>query len=334
MILLYICSLVPILLFILTLLVMDSFSLTNWKRLTTTTVNGALCYFAWHFLGEVTGLEGNMFAVPVFEELLKGLIIFILIARKKIALLGDATIYGAAVGAGFGLAENVMYLVASTELIVDSETILEAMLRGFEAAVMHIGCTTLLAVMLIMIKHERFGKGFWRQNIAVIMAFLAAFIVHFVHNEAPVPPVIMTAVLVVYFVISKRSMFKKNARQIHEWIDDCINNEIALLGAIRNGQLATTNAGQYLLTLKESFDGATFFDMCCFISEYLELSIAAKSNLILKEAGLPINKDPLNKSRIAELKALKKRIGYTGLNALAPIVQMKAVDNWVVNELI
>ncbi|MBP5710485.1 MAG: PrsW family intramembrane metalloprotease [Bacteroidales bacterium] len=334
MILLYICSLVPILLFIVLLILMDSFSLTSWKRLTTTTVNGALCYFAWHFLGEVTDLEGNMFAVPVFEELLKGLIIFILIARKKIALLGDATIYGAAVGAGFGLAENVMYLVASTELIVDSEAILEAILLGFEAAVMHIGCTSLLAMILIMVKHERFGKEPWKQNIAVAAAFIITCFVHFVHNEAPIPPIIMTAVLVVYFVISKRSLFKKNARQIHEWIDDCINNEIALLGAIRNGQLSTTNAGKYLLTLKESFDGVTFFDMCCFISEYLELSIAAKSNLILKEAGLPIKKDPLNKSRIAELKALKKRIGYTGLEALAPIVQMKAVDNWVVNELI
>ena len=330
MVLLYICSLVPILLFILTLLVMDSFSLTSWKRLALTMAGGALCFFVWHFVGSTTGLEHNIFAVPVFEELLKGIIIFILISNKKIALLGDATIYGAAVGAGFGLAENVMFLATTTEHIVVGESVL----LGFEAAVMHIGCTSLLAVMLIMVKHERFGKEFWKQNLAAAVAFIAAFAVHFIHNVAPVPPVIMTAVLVVYFVISKRSMFKKNARQIHEWIDDCINNEIALLGAIRNGQLATTNAGQYLMTLKESFDGATFFDMCCFISEYLELSIAAKSNLILKEAGLPINKDPLNRNRIAELNALKKRIGYTGLRALEPIVQIKAVDNWVVNELI
>lgn len=330
MLLLYICSIVPILLFILILLFMDSFSLTSWRRLAGTIAGGIVCFIAWHYIGSVTGLGDNKFAIPVFEELIKGTIILLLIANKKIALFGDATINGASVGAGFGLAENVNFLLTTNEQIV----IGEAILRGFEAAVMHIGCTSLLAVMLIMVKQDRFGKKQWQHTIALLVAFIAAFAVHFIHNEAPIPPAIMTAILVVYFVISKRSMFKKNERQIHDWIDNCINNEISLLGAIRNGNLSSTNAGEYLMTLKDSFDGDTFFDMCCFISEYLELSIAAKSNLILKEAGLPIKKDPLNKSRMAELNALKKRIGITGMRALAPIVQIKEVDNWVVHELI
>lgn len=330
MILLYVCSLIPIVLFIIALLLMDSFSLTSWKRLIYTAVAGIIAFYLCHFIGKWTGFEKNIFFVPFIEETLKGVIVLILIANKKIALLGDATIYGSSVGAGFGLAENVTFLITTTKEIV----IGEALLKGFEAAVMHIGCTSLLAVMLVMVKQKRFGTKNWQQNLAFAVAFLAAYVVHFVHNEAPIPPIIMTTALVIYFIFSKRSLFKKNAHQVHEWIDDCINNEISLLGSIRNGQLSNTNAGKYMLTLKESFDKETFFDMCCYVSEYLELSIAAKSNLILKEAGLPIASKPENKNRIAELNALRHRIGHTGILALYPIVQVTDVDQWVMNELI
>lgn len=333
-ILLYILSIVPITLFIMTLLLMDSFKLTSWKRLFGTAVSGAVCCLVMFGLGLLLNIEERGTVDAILSEVLKGSILLYLLKNRKIALLSDATIYGSTVGAGYATAECVLLL--SHSLVLHHEIVVgEAIMIGLEAAVMHIGCTSLLAMMLIMAQQNKFGTKTWQKAFAYTIAFVAACAVHIIHNWATfIPPIILTSILVVYFVVSKRSLFKKNEKAIHDWIDDCINNEIALLGAIRKGELTTTNAGKYLLTLKECFDGETFFDMCCYISEYLELSITAKSNLLLKEAGLPIIKKPENAARIAELKALKKRIGYTGEHAIAPIVQIRAVDQWILKELI
>lgn len=333
-ILLYILSIVPISLFILALLLMDSFKLTSWKRLLFSALGGVLCCFILFEISLLLHLDERGIADAILGEVMKGSIVLFLLKKRKIALLGDATIYGSTVGAGFATAESILHL--SHGLFLHHEIVAgEAIMIGLEAAVMHIGCTSLLAMMLIMAQQNKFGTKVWQKSVAYAIAFVAACAVHIIHNWATfIPPIILTSILVIYFVVSKRSLFKKNEKAIHDWIDDCINNEIALLGAIRKGELSTTNAGQYLLTLKECFDGETFFDMCCYISEYLELSIAAKSNLLLKEAGLPIIKKPENAARIAELKALKKRIGYTGEYAIAPIVQIRAVDQWILKELI
>ena len=325
----YFCALVPIPLFLLTLLLMDGFALTGWKRLVWCMISGVFCCLICKFIYFIFGVEGNKLVASIVEEFFKGTIIIWMAVRKRIGLLGDATIYGSAIGVGFGMADNVLTLATHSGI---SAT--HSILLGFEAAVMHIGCTSLLAMVVIMAMQEKFGKSLKSKRLGMGAAFLAAIVVHYVHALEPLPPLILTSLLVVYFGISKYSLFKKNERFIHEWIDMSMGNDVALLSSMKRGELSTTNAGKYLQSLKERFEPETFFDMLCYISEYLNLSISAKSNLILKEAGFdPVHTDE-DGARLAELKALKKRIGATGEMALAPIVNIKDVDRWAVNELI
>ena len=145
---------------------------------------------------------------------------------------------------------------------------------------------------------------------------------------------LLTALLIVYFIVSKQSLFKKNSRFVHEWLDAGINNEITLLGALKRGEFAGTRAGEYLLTLKERFDPEVFFDMYCYVQNYLELSIAARSNLILKEAGLEPVHDRVNLDRLQEMEVLRKRIGPTAVLALEPIVDRSQVNQWALSELV
>lgn len=325
----YFCAIVPILLFLLVLLLMDGFALTSGKRLTICIVAGIVCCLLCKFIYFIFGCEGNKLIASFVEEFLKGSLLLWMAARKRIGLLGDATIYGSAIGVGFALADNILTLASHSGI---SAT--HSILLGFEAAVMHIGCTSLLAMVIIMAMQEKFGKSLKSKRLGMGAAFIAAIVVHYVHALEPLPPLILTSILVVYFGISKYSLFKKNERFIHEWIDMSIGTDVALLASMRRGELSETNAGKYLLSLKERFDGETFFDMLCYISEYLNLSISAKSNLILKEAGFEPTHSEEDAARLQELKALKKRIGATGELALAPIVNIKDVDRWAVNELI
>ena len=159
-------------------------------------------------------------------------------------------------------------------------------------------------------------------------------IVHYVHALEPINPLVLTLLLIVYFILSKRSLFKKNSKFVHDWLDEGINNEINLLGAVKRGEFSSTKAGEYLLTLKENFAPETFFDMYCYVQNYLELSIAARSNLILKEAGMDPVSDPLNSSRLKEMQVLRKRIGPTAELALRPIVDRGQVSSWAVTNLL
>ena len=68
------------------------------------------------------------------------------------------------------------------------------------------------------------------------------------------------------------------------------------------------------------------------------MSIAAKSRMIMMEAGMDVPVTPEahqeNLDRLAELKALKKNIGMSGLMVLRPVINEKAVDEWVIGELL
>ena len=329
---LYILTAVPLALFIILLLVMDSFSLTKWSTLLMSIGAGLVLFLVSWLICRIPAIHGNRLFVSIVEELCKGAFLYWLIARQKVGLLGDATIYGSAIGAGFGLLSNIFEL---TELYaMGNVDVWHTIFLGFEAAVMHIGCTSTLAMALIMVHQGKFGNTRRAKVIGSVVAFLAAILIHYVHALEPINPIILTALLIVYFVVSKRSLFKKDSKFIHDWLDEGINNEINLLGAVKRGEFTATKAGEYLLTLKENFDPEVFFDMYCYIQNYLELSIAARSNLILKEAGMDPVRDPVNQERLQELAVLRKRIGPTAELALRPIVDRNQVNRWALTNLV
>ena len=326
---LYLLSAVPLALFIIYLVVMDSFKLTKWSVLFFSVGAGMIMFILSWAICRIPAIGGSKLLVSATEEICKGVILYLLLARRWTGLLGDTSIYGSAIGAGFGLVSNIFYLAGHAEA-----DILHTVLLGFEAAVMHIGCTSTLAMALIMVSQGKFGESERRKAGGTAAAFLAAILIHYVHALEPINPVLLTILLVVYFAISKVSLFKKDSKFIHGWIDECINNEINLLGALRRGEFTGTAAGRYVLTLKNSFNPETFFDMYCYIQNYLELSIAAKSNLILKEAGMEPVHDETNQDRLKEISELRKRIGPTGEIALGPIVKRSEVNRWALSRLI
>ena len=329
MVWLYLLSALPLALFIIFLIVMDSFKLTRWTTLVFCILAGAAMCLLSRLITRIPEVAASKLTVSSIEEIWKGLILYYLLARHKVGLLGDTSIYGSAIGAGFALVSNAFYLAAHGEVNAAHTVFL-----GFESAVMHIGCTSTLAMALIMVHQGKFGDTRRAKVIGTLLAFIATVLIHYVHALEPINPIALTILLVIYFGISKRSLFRKNSKFVHEWVDAGIGNEVTLLAALRRGEFTNTEAGKYLLTVKENYTPETFFDMYCYVQNYLELSIAAKSNLILKEAGMPPVHDPENMDRLEEIRALRKRIGRTGEISLSPIVKHNDVNRWAMNNLI
>ena len=234
----YLLSAVPLALFILLLLVLDSFSLTKWSTLLYSIGAGVVMCLLSRLICRIPFIGESKLAVSAVEELCKGAVLYLLIVRHVVGLLGDATIYGSAIGAGFGLASNILYLATH-----DGALVMHTLFLGLEAAVMHIGTTSTLAMALIMVRQGRFGDTPRRKHIGVAVAFLAAILIHYLHALELINPVILTLLLVAYFIYSKRSLFRKNERFVHDWLDEGINNEITLMSALQRGEFSSTPAG-------------------------------------------------------------------------------------------
>ena len=106
-----------------------------------------------------------------------------------------------------------------------------------------------------------------------------------------------------------------------------------MLNMIHNGEFSSSKAGQYLKSLKEQFASETILDMYCYIELYLELSIKAKRNLMLKENDFQIIIEADLPSKLQELAQMRKQIGRVGEMALEPLIRMNYRNLWKLNQL-
>lgn len=322
---LYALAIVPIFLYLGVLILLDGFSIVRRGLLLMTIICGVVCCLATYFLLQWINvrMEETIWLAPVIEEFLKGLTILVLIRMKKVVFAIDATIYGAAVGGGFALLENILYVTASNEM-----SIIEALFRGLGTAVMHMGLTAAVGVLLVIMTRKG-SNPFFFYPIAV----LPSMIFHYLFNRFLINPYLMLVVDLILLTLFFVLLFDWNRKVIYKMLDNTMINDAELLYAMEKGQFPSTPSGQYLLSMKERFRPDVFFDMICYVRLYLELSLAAKRNLMLAEVGFPIPDASEQKAQLMEFKELGKRIGKVGKLTLAPMVRGSAVETWLVDSL-
>ena len=110
-------ALLPVTVFLLVLVLFDSFKLVPKLMLLRALAAGAIAalvmlpFHAWLF--DALGLSTPQFSryvAPVTEETLKALCLLYPLRRGQIGFLVDAAIIGFAIGAGFAVVENLDYL--------------------------------------------------------------------------------------------------------------------------------------------------------------------------------------------------------------------------------
>lgn len=312
----YLLSLLPIALYLLILKALDSFSLAKWKILLSCIAYGLLCCFGVFMLTRYVSLPSWL--VPAMEEILKGLAVIFLISRKKIRFLHESLIYGAATGAGFSLFENMAYLYFQPGMMVGT-----AIVRGFGCAILHMGCTAFAGTLLLLMKKIKV-----RLPICVAVSYILPILVHLAYNHAQenmlADPLLLMSAAIVLFLALFMILFSYGEKRIYKWMDHCMAVDIKTLSAIRNGNFASTNAGRYLIAVRDQFKPECFFDMICYVQLALDLKIEKQSYMLLRQSGF--EGEAMGKTleehlaKKAELAALGKRIGKTAMMVLAPLV--------------
>ena len=325
-------SLVPIALYLVVLRSFDAFSMVRWRTI--------LCWMAWGVasalltcglvkLAHATGHAWTApWVSPVIEEVLKALPLLYLVWRRKAVFTAETQLFGEAVGGGFALVENVIYLLHFPHM--DFAT---ALVRGLGTGLLHMGCTALVATLtLVCVQHlsrrHRAGIGL------APLFFLPSVAFHTFHNVADVSPMTFMVLMMLVFFVTFYVVYRIGERGVVAWLDVSMENDVKLIAALREGRLAETKAGEYLTQLREHFEPLVFFDMCVYVQLYLELLIQSKARVMLRDAGIEQPMTPeqteARKARLAELDAIRHRVPRMAIHLLRPLVHATDKDEWAV----
>ena len=327
MILKIIVSLIPVFLLLGMLLFLDSMKLVAkgilFLSLFWGIMSAGLSFFFNTFLIRNLGFTFETysgFVAPLIEEILKMGLILLLIQKNRIGFMIDGAIYGFSIGASFAFCENLFYLFhfsgAEGNLMV-------WITRGFGTAVMHSGTTAIFAIICMSALNRQNKLG-----LAALTGALVAIVIHSLYNQFLISPLISTLIVLVVVPVSISLIFQFNEKSIRDWLEIEFDTEASVLRMIKKGRFTDTRAGAFLISVRRHFPKEVVLDMYCFISLYLELSMKAKSYIMLKENDFEVVMDPEIPAKLKELKALEKNIGRAGYLAIAPVLRLNHKDLW------
>lgn len=326
LIVLFTLGLVPVCLFLIGLLYLDSFKLVSLPAIVRMIAAGAaaagVAYLVNRFLFARLAFDMRLLTVlvaPLVEEILKAIPVLLLIRRKKIGFLVDAAICGFAIGTGFALVENVYYFQALPKSGPGLWLV-----RGFGTAIMHGGSTAIVAIMAKAVTSKQGGAAQW----FALPGLLAAYSFHALFNSFLVPPIVSAIVVILVFPLLVVLVFGESEESLRSWLGSGFDLDSELIERINSGEFTESAPGRYLQSLREHFDGAVLADMLCLLRLNAELALRAKGILMMRESGFDAKPDAEIMEKLEEISYLRKAIGRTGELAIAPILHSSEEDVW------
>jgi hypothetical protein len=334
-------ALFPVVLYIFVVYTLDNFSLVGIRDLMLLVGAGLLaaaaCFGLFRLTDPFVSERVSDYLYPILEEAVKALPLWWLARRKKIAFFIDSVICGAAVGGGFSILENVLYL------LMGNLGIGTALFRGLEVALIHMGCSAIVAVALMFTvrllerRHARLPVKKSDITMSLFLFFVAA-ILHILHNYLHPDPLLQFVVVFGSLGGLLVWVYQYDGDMIHRWLDRGLDKQVALMMDIQQGLLGETKTGQFLLSVKENFPAEVYFDIICYVQLYIELAVAAKSRFMTREAGLDEPLDEATRNRYleqyAEFKNLEKALGQSAKMTVAPVVKFYPADRKALEELL
>ena len=324
-------ALLPVLLFLAALGFLDSFKLVSQKRvggaLAAGAMAAAICYgintMVFRYFPNSQELYIH-FGAPVVEELAKSAFWIFLIATARVAFMVDSAICGFAVGAGFALIENILYLE-----VLAGRGLAVWLLRGLGTAIMHGGAAAIGAIISVYLSESRQWSGARQFGPGL----LAAMMLHSFFNQGVLSPAASTAAAAVGLPLIFIMVFYFSERSLRRWLSGKLDRDIEIIAMIASGEFKRTPQGAYLMSLNEAFPPEVRGDMLTLLHLTLELSARAKGDLMRREAGLEVPPDPDVESAFKELRYLEKSIGPTGMLAIRPLLSQTQRDLWEMHHL-
>ena len=337
--------LVPVVVFLAAFTLMDVFRLMSVRELCGLLAAGGVlagaAYFAngylihWHELDElpIGGTNYTKYSAPLLEETLKASLVFALFVRNRIGFMVDAAITGFAIGAGFSLVENGVYLWNYAQVA----NLGVWLVRGFGTAVMHGSATAAFGVagQFLAERRAKVEGARYRLRPALFLPGLGlAILIHGLYNHFPQQGVLAMAVTLVVAPLSLALVFIKSENAAHKWLLSEYQTHEHMLEAIAAGHLDDSPAGRFVLSLSERLEPAAAAAAFDYLKLHTDLLAKAGQTLIARESGdLEDVSAAEVRDEFAKLRALEKTLGRAALMAIRPHLEVSRHELWEMHEL-
>ncbi|HEX8937719.1 MAG TPA: PrsW family glutamic-type intramembrane protease [Sphingomicrobium sp.] len=331
-------ALIPVMAMLAVFVWLDAFKLMNLKEILVLLMLGAIAALAaWPVSGRLLDTLPigfslySRFVAPWIEEAIKAVIMIGLFRMNRIGYKLDAVISGFAIGAGFSVVENIIYLTIFPNYGTGTWLV-----RGFGTAIMH---GTTLAV-LAAIAHE-FAERETREAAAdfdfsamwFVPGYLVAVALHIAFNQFPDRPMIamMASMLIAPIVLI--AILNFGTAEAQRWLAAESAEHLGQLEALRGGRWPNGQAGLKIAALAERLDAESVNR----IRRYWELQawlVAQAEEAMIEEAAGDAEFDgPAVRAAFAELEGLKRALGRSTFAAMQALLPFSRNDQWEVSEL-
>jgi RsiW-degrading membrane proteinase PrsW (M82 family) len=331
-------ALIPVLLLLAVYVWLDAFKLMSLREVVVLlALGGIAALVVYPISGRVLdalplGFSSySRFVAPWIEEAIKAVVVIGLFWFNRIGYKLDAVISGFAIGAGFSVVENIIYLWVYPDYGAGTW-----MVRGLGTAVMH---GTTLAV-LAAIAHEfaeretREAAGDFHFNLLwFVPGYLIAVGLHIAFNQFPDRPLVAMLGSMLVAPIAIMAIFSFGTSEAERWLASESAEHQLQLEALRAGRWPDGPSGQKIAALAGRVDSET----AKRLRRYWELQawlVHEAEETMLEEAAGDAKFDPAQvRAALAELKGLKKALGRSTFTALKALLPFSRNDYWEVSEL-
>ena len=331
-------ALIPVLVLLAVFDWLDAFELMSFREiLILLVIGGFAALLSWPVSGRLLDTLPIGFSLysrsvaPWIEEAIKGAAIVALFRMNRIGYKLDAVIAGFAIGAGFSVVENIIYLLRFPDYGAGTWLV-----RGFGTAVMH-GAT--LAV-LAAIAHE-FAEREMREAANefdfhlwwFVPGYLVAVALHMAFNQFPDRPLIAMLGAIVVAPLVLIGIFHFGTREAERWLVAELAEHRAAVETLRGGGWPEGPAGEKIAALAGRLDA----EGAKRVRRYWELKawlVAEAEETLMEEAtgDAEVSKSEV-RAAFAELEGLKKALGRSTFAALRAYLPFSRNDQWEVAEL-
>jgi RsiW-degrading membrane proteinase PrsW (M82 family) len=331
-------ALVPVLLLLALFDWLDAFELVSFREiLVLLLLGGIAALLSWPVSGRLLDTLPigfsiySRFVAPWIEEAIKAAMMIMLFRMNRIGYKLDAVIAGFAIGAGFSVIENIIYLVRFPDYGAGTWLV-----RGFGTAVMH---GTTLAV-LASIAHE-FSERETREAAGdfdfrlwgFVPGYLVAVALHMTFNQFPDRPMLAMIGAIMIAPVTLIAIFHFGTREAERWLISEMAEHRAVVETLRSGGWPESPAGRKIAALAERLDG----EGAKRVRRYWELQawlVAEAEETLMEEAAGDAEFDAAEvRAAFAELDGLKRALGRSTFAALQALLPFSRNDQWEVAEL-
>ncbi|HXS48891.1 MAG TPA: PrsW family glutamic-type intramembrane protease [Sphingomicrobium sp.] len=331
-------ALVPVLVLLAIFISLDAFKLMRFGEILLLLVLGGIgAGIAWPIAGRFLdtlpiGFSSySRFVAPWLEEAIKAAIMILLFRFNRIGYKVDVVICGFAIGAGFSVVENIVYLIRFPDYGAGTWLV-----RGFGTAVMH---GTTLAV-LAAIAHE-FAERETREAAGdfdfhlwwFAPGYLAAVALHTTFNQFPDRPMLAMLGAILFAPIALVGIFYFGTAEAERWLVAERAEHRAQVECLRSGGWPDTPAGRKIAALAERLGP----EATARIRRYWELQawlVGEAEETMIEEEGGDAEFDAAEvRATIAELDGLRRALGRSSFTALKALLPFSRNDYWEVAEL-